>query len=113
MLSRCCLALLIALAAAEGRAVNDVRDGREDPTRPEQWVSTKTVSGVAVPKLNSVLIGGERRLAVIDGRVMSEGERRGGVTLWKVEADRVEVSLAGGGRVTLRLARKGMNKEVR
>ena len=60
-----------------------------------------------------MLISPERKLAVIDGRVFSEGESSGGIRVWKIKSDRVVVSLGSGVRMTLRLDETVVNKEVR
>ena len=86
-----------------------------DPTRPPgaRVRSTVVQASTAVPELSSVLIGADRRLAVIDGKVMAEGEVRAGVKVWQIKADRVVVSVAGSKPVTLLLDKARIHKEVR
>ena len=105
----------IAAAAWAGTqsSAEDARAGRGDPTRPEQWMVTEYRSSVIAPTLSSVLIGGGRRLAVIDGRVMAEGEEIAGMRLRKVETDRVVLSTADGVPITVRLDGNQVIKEVR
>ncbi len=87
-----------------------------DPTRPEglarpvSGVSGKTVS---LPKLSSVLIGNDRRLAVIDGHVMAEGDVSNGLRVRRINSDNVLVTLDDLSSVTLLLDKVGIHKEVR
>ena len=90
-----------------------MRAGRDDPTRPERWMVESQQARPELPTLSSVLHGGGRRLAVIGGRVMAEGELREGVKLWKVEADRVVLSMGDGPPVTVHLDKSKVIKEVR
>ena len=64
-----------------------------------------------VPRLSSVLVAEDRRLAVLNGQLMAEGEERAGVKLWRVQADRVVVSVAGREPVTVRLDAGRVHKE--
>lgn len=84
-----------------------------DPTRPGKWVARQQVTDVAtvLPVLSSVLIGEHRKLAVIDGSLMAEGEQVENLKVWRIEADHVVVSLAGRSRIVLHLDNNGMNKE--
>ena len=86
-----------------------------DPTRPPTGRVGKPAvqRTVKVPKLSSVLIGQTRRLAVIDGMVMAEGEERAGVRVWQIKSDRVVVSVAGRKPMTLTLDNARIHKEAR
>ena len=86
-----------------------------DPTRPPFHTAVSTQAGPdqGLPTLSSVLLSDDRRLAVLDGRVMSEGEERSGVKVWKIKHDRVVVSVAGQEPVTLMLDTKRIHKELR
>lgn len=99
--------------AASGDSVRDLRAGREDPTRPERWSEARPAAQLQLPVLSSVLLGSGRKLAVLDGRVMAEGETRAGMKLWKVESDRVLLSLNDSSPVTVRLDRTSVIKENR
>lgn len=92
-------------------------DGKlADPTRPEglpQRAAVASGGKAVLPKLSSVLIGDHRRLAVIDGRLMAEGDSEGGVRVRRISNDRVVVDLGDDAHVTLLLDRAGIHKEVR
>ncbi|MES3021162.1 MAG: MSHA biogenesis protein MshK [Pseudomonadota bacterium] len=97
-------ALCAALAAPAHAQVND-------PTRPPaQFYMPAGANGTApagVPQLQSVLIAlrpGGRRIAVIDGKTLRQGDRVGGAVLVGIEGTHV-VLLRGKKRETLRLYR--------
>lgn len=106
-------ALLLAVLGMAASAT--VPTGLTDPTRPLRGASStpgRTDPG-EVPQLTSVLISAERRLAVIDGAVLQEGEERDGLKVWKISADRVVVSVAGRQPVTLLLDKARIDKDLR
>ncbi|MEM1229207.1 MAG: hypothetical protein AAGI15_01625 [Pseudomonadota bacterium] len=84
--------------AAEGDPV------LQDPTRPN-WYGLKAKARKAASELqlSSIIISANRRLAVINGDLMREGERRNGVLLKEVLKDRVLVVSADKGLRALRL----------
>jgi hypothetical protein len=65
-----------------------------------------------LPVLSSVLIGENRKLVVIDGQLMGEGEQRGDIRVWQIEADYAVVSIGGGSSTRLWLDKYDLNKEV-
>jgi MSHA biogenesis protein MshK len=67
----------------------------EDPTRPPAAERIATVQRMVFPKLNSILLGRERKLAIIDGRVLQEGELGDGFQLIQIDANAVIVSIEG------------------
>lgn len=87
----------------------------EDPTRPLDLgtVETRPASVVSVPTLTSILVGKERKLAVIDGHLMSEGERIQGIRVLKIYRDRAVVSVGDQRTITLTLVNAGIHKEKR
>ena len=93
--------------------------GAADPTRPKEYsraTDEQTHAGkpASRPRLSSVLIAPNRRLAVIDGRLMTQGERRGGLRLKKILEDRVILRVEGQSQdLTLTLGSPDMQKEVR
>ena len=85
----------------------------EDPTAPDRWVAEVVVEERdQVPVLSSVLIGQSRKLVVIDGQLMGEGEQRGDIRVWQIEADHAVVSIGGGSTTRLWLDKHDLNKEV-
>ena len=86
----------------------------EDPTRPMDIGAVETTPPAAsVPALTSILVGKERKLAVIDGRLMSEGEDVRGIKVLKIYPDRAVVSVGDDRRITLRLSNARIHKEKR
>ena len=87
----------------------------EDPTRPMNIgaVGTTAAPAARVPTLTSILVGKERKLAVIDGRLMSEGEDVQGIKVLKIYPDRAVVSVGDDRRITLRLGNARIHKEKR
>lgn len=75
--------------------------GLNDPTRPPDF-RTAPSAPVAEQRrydLASIVIGPERRVAVIDGVARREGERFDDVRLSRIHPDRVEILDAGRLRV--------------
>jgi MSHA biogenesis protein MshK len=102
------IALLPLSAAAAAPA------GLQDPTAPLGAAHGDAVAPVqdARPALESLLVGPERRVAVINGQRMHEGEERGGVKVWEIRSDGVVVSVNGASRQLLSFASPGMHKEL-
>lgn len=86
-----------------------------DPTRPPQGTPARAnvVEVIDAPKLSSVLIGHDRKLAVINGKLLGEGERWSGMKVWEIHPDRVVVSLSGQKAMTLMLDGARVHKDVR
>jgi MSHA biogenesis protein MshK len=108
------LALLLALPGAVPQVAAETV--LKDPTRPlrapAQGSAPADPAGPR-PRLNSVLFGADRRVAVIDGRRMTEGERHGALEVMTIHPDRVVVRQAGVGRLVLQLTNADMHKELR
>lgn len=102
MAQRLILALLLAGWWASSAAL---AQPLADPMRPPAAAAASPEPGEATKgaaRLQSVLISPSRRVAVIDGRVVREGERVGDATLVSIAAS--HVLLRGpGGRETLKL----------
>ena len=101
------MALLPIAAAADGAKL-------KDPTRPESFsqpvVRASDKTRVVLPRLSSVLIGAERRLAIIDGHRMAEGDVSNGIHLRRINRDRVDVTLGDSRSVTLMLDTLAIHK---
>lgn len=104
------LAALSVMSVTAGYALANEPE-LKDPTRPN-WYGLK--SGVRhdpkVPKLNSIITSDQRRLAVINGKLMREGERNNGLLLQEVLTDRVLVVTADNELQALRLAAPKIRK---
>jgi hypothetical protein len=90
--------------------------GLKDPTRPLAAAAPKVSASGAErthPILESVLIGAGRRVAVINGRRMTEGDEQQGVKVWEIRPGEVVVSVDGSPRMTLEITNSRMHKELR
>lgn len=88
------LAVVVGLSAWSGaHAVSDLRD----PTRPPgpRLESPATTEPLADLSLESVLIGVDRRIAVINGEVLGEGDSLAGARVISIDADGVLMHRAG------------------
>ncbi|WP_376690408.1 hypothetical protein [Wenzhouxiangella sp. EGI_FJ10409] len=86
--------ILTLLASAAALARDEVRDPTRPPTQAEidAWFGTGASAGDRAPfQLQSILLAADRRIAIIDGRRLREGER----------IEDAEVSLIEAGRVIL------------
>ena len=93
---------LLLLAVAAGAAA---QSGLGDPTRPTSLSEPDEVARTAqLPRwrLQSTLIADDRRVAVINGRTVSVGERIEGAMLLEVRSDGVTLQ-QDGQRLNLRL----------
>jgi hypothetical protein len=107
------VALLLCAAAGANVPEETVL---EDPTRPLRKPAAAAAGGAVPagrPTLNSVLVGPDRRHAVIDGRRLAEGESHGGVRVLEIHPNRVVVSTDGSPRLVLEIANARMHKELR
>lgn len=103
-------ALLLSLALLGASASANV-PASADPTRPLRVAPALSApAAVRRPTLESVLIGPSRRVAVIDGQRLREGERRGGLKVWRILPEGVEVSIDGAQRLLLEIPRNGVRK---
>lgn len=83
-----------------------------DPTRPlASATAGSTASGSettkpqalpALPRLQLVLIAGQRRYAVVDGELLSEGDSLKGLRILKIHSEAIVIATPNGPR-TLRL----------
>jgi MSHA biogenesis protein MshK len=87
-----CVLLALAVGIAYARA-----DTLIDPTRPANAPAKATaVRGVEpVSLLTAVFKSGDRRVAVLDGRVVKDGDRIGDIVIQEISADSVRYTRAG------------------
>ncbi len=78
---------------------------RSDPTRPDNLRSVSSTKS-SLPRLGSVLVGADRRLAFIDGKLLAEGESYRGVTLLEVTRSDAKVRLSSGRELRLRMSQR-------
>jgi hypothetical protein len=105
---------LLLFSGATNVALTNVPE-LEDPTRPLTIRAAEDgpVQAPSVPVLTSILVGKERKLAVINGRLMSEGADERGVKVLRIYPDRAVVSVGGDRPITLTLDNARMHKEKR
>lgn len=80
--------------------------GLRDPTRPlatamrntAAAASTRPAAVMVLPQLQLVLVGHERRHAVIDGELLAEGDAIHGLTLLRILDDAVVLTTPNGPR---------------
>ena len=84
----------------------------DDPTRPPATKRQVAKASTALPKLNSILIGVDRRLAVIEGQILQEGDRGAGFELVVIEANAVTLLIDGAER-RLTMGGQNIHKELK
>ena len=79
-------------------------DGLNDPTRPLEGRGSAAVARPqqAEVRLQSILVSEARRVVVINGQVMAEGDKAGNVEVIAIAEDQVRVKVRGKA-TTLRL----------
>lgn len=85
----------------------------EDPTRPVTQGRVLAATVRALPQLKTIIVSPNRRLAMIDDRVLAEGEYGGAIKLLRVETDAVVVRLGSGEEMRLTLASNKIHKEMK
>lgn len=81
----------------------DERPVLTDPTQPNWFGLSKAKSKPKGPVLNSLVTGTKRRIAVINGELMREGDSRNGITIEEILADRVLITTSAGSKKVLKL----------
>jgi len=97
-------------------ALPAVADVLNDPTRPPgDWTSRPAQPGAAAqaaPKLTSILVSSSRRVAVIDGAALSEGQSANGLTVVHIDKGWVDARVRDTS-IRLSLADENVVKEPR
>ena len=85
-----------------------------DPTRPETASVRLNTVNHSVPRLEMILSGVTRQLAVINGQELGVGDRGEGFIVQKIERDAVLIKMTGRspGRSVVTLRLNGMAKEL-
>ncbi|MDR9424120.1 MAG: hypothetical protein RI567_02415 [Marinobacter sp.] len=72
----------------------------QDPTRPpDARAPDKQTAPVRNLELGSILLGSERRIAIIEGVALQEGESHNGILVQRIYRDKVEIMDQGRFRV--------------
>jgi hypothetical protein len=82
--------LLLSMTAKAAMA-----DGLMDPTQPAHARSANTGETLAAVRVEAILQSGERRLAIINGKVVRAGDRLGSIQILEVNPDGVRYSRNG------------------
>ena len=86
----------------------------EDPTRPPISGPVKVVKvSQKLPRLASVLLSEERRVAVLDGKPVSEGDSHAGFEVVQIAREGVTVLSPEGKRLQLSLASNKVKKDFK
>lgn len=64
-------------------------EAAQDPTRPPNWLTPQAAEPRATGSLESILIQGSQRLAVIGGQQYREGDRFGDRKIRRIQRDQV------------------------
>ncbi|MFO8141201.1 MAG: hypothetical protein R6T87_04790 [Marinobacter sp.] len=101
MTLRLCWQQWMLLALLASPAAHGLQDpALQDPTRPPgNAAQAAAVAPLRALELGSVLLGSQRRVAVIDGVALQEGDSHDGVRIRRIHKDRVEVTDRGQPRV--------------
>lgn len=78
-----------------------------DPTQPAHARATNTAETLPPVRVEAILQSGERRLAIVNGKVVRAGDRVGSIHILEVHADGVRYS-RGGETNVVRLTGKPM-----
>jgi len=105
------VALLATLAFALPVVAATEENGLKDPTQPNWHGLSKAKKANSGPVLNSLVTGPQRRIAVINGVLMREGEKGRGFTLEQIMDDSVLVTTKSGKQRVLSLGRSSSFKK--
>ena len=105
--------VLLCPAWVEAAANNPSEAQLLDPTQPN-WFGVKTSKKKRPPSLilNSLVTGPTRRLAVINGDLLREGETKNGVTVKQILDDRVLITGKDGKKKILKLKQFDRLKKI-
>lgn len=84
--------LLVVFATAHAEEIDDPLQPPELEAKSSQ---SKQAKGPVPLYVNSILIGSDRRVAVINGRLFREGDRISGYVIEKIHTNKVELSHEG------------------
>lgn len=99
-----CSAFTVVPAEAQTLVESDERTPQlTDPTQPNWFGVGKKSAAPKGPVLNSLVTGPQRRIAVINGDLMREGDTRHGITIEEILDDRVLIRNAAGKKKVLKL----------
>ena len=87
----------------------------QDPMRPPNWARKGVAPSVSTDKikLQQILISKNRKLAVINDKVLQEGQRIAGATVIKIETGQIRIRRGGVNKIIKLLpTTKEVNREL-
>ena len=114
MRSRCSI-LTVSAVLLVGPLLTDGAEVLRDPTRPYATAPVvRPTTAVAVAKatgfnVTAILVSQKRRVAIVNGKRVSEGDKVDGATVVKILADRLRLDLHGK-EITTRLPPEALRK---
>ncbi len=89
--------------------------GFEDPTRPPlvRMTGSANASIGQLPILSSIVYSEKRRLAVVNGHLLGEGESKEGIAILHIAPDNVRVRFGAAQQITLRMSSGLIKKELK
>ena len=91
-----------------GPSLSDAAEPLRDPTRPYSARSVAPSNATTV-KVSAIFVSVERRIAIVNGKRVTEGDRIGAATVIEILNDRLRMNLHGK-EVTARLLPDGLGK---
>lgn len=104
--SRVCSGALLMMFSINASAL-------EDPTRPPlaKGSASTEVALQQLPVLSSIIYSDSRKVAVVNGHLLGEGESKEGIALLHISPDNVRVRVGGAQQVTLTMNAGLIKKE--
>jgi len=78
--------VLILIAAARCASAGPALD---DPTRPSDWHGVRAAAGSPQLALQGIICHGDKRVAIIDGRLLHSGDQLGDALIGEIGPDSV------------------------
>lgn len=114
MRSRCSMLTVSAVLLA-GPLLTDGAEVLRDPTRPyaaapvAEPTGARVIAKVTRFSVSAILVSEKRRVAIVNGKRVSEGDKVDGATVVKILADRLQLDLQGK-EITTRLLPDALRK---
>jgi len=103
-----CLTLTVLAALLSGPLLTKAEELLRDPTRPYS-ARPFVPAHVATFKVTAILVSQERRVAIVNGRRVVEGDQVDGATVIEILTDRLQLDFHGK-EITTRLLPDGLRK---
>jgi hypothetical protein len=94
--------------------VSDAHAG-QDPMRPPNWVNQVNSSPIQNERINlqQILISKERKIVIINDKILREGQSINGNKIIKIEAEQIKIRRRGVSKVIKLLpSAKGVKREI-